>query len=198
MSAAPGASANLTVTRDTDTGEADVTWDDAPDPPLPNGSPGSGPDRYTFRYKVNGGSWSAPAETSTPDVVLAASTAGDVVTVEVRATDIAGNVGPSVLLSSVTAATSISPSNVGATSATPWQGPVYTSAAQPNEDTYGAGAAALAYTEDNCPTGTYCGTYGGRAAARYARRWFSRRNPQYNNFGNDCTNFISQALVAAD
>jgi hypothetical protein len=57
--------------------------------------------------------------------------------------------------------------------------------------------AAAAYTENNCVgTPSPCGTYNGRAAAAYARYWYSRRSSSYPRFGNDCTNFISQALRA--
>ncbi len=42
-------------------------------------------------------------------------------------------------------------------------------------------------------------TYDREAAVDYARRWALARNPKYNNFdkyGGDCTNFVSQCLFA--
>ena len=41
--------------------------------------------------------------------------------------------------------------------------------------------------------------YDRRAAARYARRWAFRRNPEFYSFdeiGGDCTNFVSQCVYA--
>jgi hypothetical protein len=38
--------------------------------------------------------------------------------------------------------------------------------------------------------------YNREAAAAYARRWATSYNPDYKQFTNDCTNFISQALYA--
>lgn len=35
-----------------------------------------------------------------------------------------------------------------------------------------------------------------QAAAQYAVDWWNRRNPNFDNFTNDCTNFVSQALRA--
>jgi hypothetical protein len=35
-----------------------------------------------------------------------------------------------------------------------------------------------------------------QAAVAYARRWAQSANPQYPPFGEDCTNFVSQAMLA--
>ncbi|MCW5749097.1 MAG: amidase domain-containing protein [Alphaproteobacteria bacterium] len=40
------------------------------------------------------------------------------------------------------------------------------------------------------------GMYDRRAAARYARYWAEGTNPAYPQFHNDCTSFVSQALLA--
>ncbi|GGE53711.1 amidase domain-containing protein [Priestia taiwanensis] len=43
----------------------------------------------------------------------------------------------------------------------------------------------------------FYGGYNGQAAANYALRWAEGQNPAYNFYPNvDCTNFVSQALVA--
>lgn len=44
------------------------------------------------------------------------------------------------------------------------------------------GATAFAYSRDN--------------ATNYAEQWALNRNPYFLSFGNDCTNFVSQALSA--
>jgi hypothetical protein len=38
--------------------------------------------------------------------------------------------------------------------------------------------------------------YTGSDAAAYARKWAKKTNSSYPRFGNDCTNFVSQALLA--
>jgi hypothetical protein len=44
------------------------------------------------------------------------------------------------------------------------------------------GSTVFAYSRDN--------------ATRYADQWALSRNPNFTSFGNDCTNFVSQALAA--
>ena len=42
-------------------------------------------------------------------------------------------------------------------------------------------------------------TYNAAAAVKYARNWWNRRNPNYDDFsysGGDCANFVSQCLIA--
>jgi cell wall-associated NlpC family hydrolase len=39
-------------------------------------------------------------------------------------------------------------------------------------------------------------SYSGSAAAAYADTWALSNNPNYPNYGDDCTNFVSQALHA--
>jgi len=54
------------------------------------------------------------------------------------------------------------------------------------------------------PQPAYAGLYYRSGAAAYAEQWTSntdlgepvRRNPDYPNFGNDCTNYVSQVLYA--
>jgi hypothetical protein len=51
------------------------------------------------------------------------------------------------------------------------------------------------WINDESLPGVY-GTFNWDAAAAYARRWALSYNPDYTQFPNDCTNFISQALRA--
>ncbi|WP_412734186.1 amidase domain-containing protein, partial [Heyndrickxia coagulans] len=39
-------------------------------------------------------------------------------------------------------------------------------------------------------------SYNPNAARDYAYKWWNKRNPNYQSFSNDCTNFVSQALHA--
>ena len=39
-------------------------------------------------------------------------------------------------------------------------------------------------------------SYSNSAAVTYARTWANSRNSTYNSYANDCTNFVSQCLVA--
>src|SRR5260370_35057683 len=45
------------------------------------------------------------------------------------------------------------------------------------------GSTAFAYSRDN--------------ATSYAEQWALKRNPNFINFGDDCTNFASQSLAAS-
>ena len=38
--------------------------------------------------------------------------------------------------------------------------------------------------------------YNRQAAVQYANLWWNRRNPAFPNFDVDCTNYISQCLLA--
>jgi hypothetical protein len=49
---------------------------------------------------------------------------------------------------------------------------------------------------NNEPSGLFYGTFNWDAAAAYARKWARSYNPDYTQFTNDCTNFISQCLRA--
>jgi hypothetical protein len=46
------------------------------------------------------------------------------------------------------------------------------------------------------PSGSDCSAYNGQAAAAYADEYALNSNPIYPEFGDDCTNFVSQALYA--
>lgn len=50
------------------------------------------------------------------------------------------------------------------------------------------------YNDDNLAP--FFGSFSWDAAAAYARKWALSYNPDYTQFTNDCTNFISQALRA--
>jgi hypothetical protein len=43
-----------------------------------------------------------------------------------------------------------------------------------------------------------CGTFNAERAVAYAYQWRTSRNPNYPNFGNDCTNFLSQIMRAGN
>ena len=59
--------------------------------------------------------------------------------------------------------------------------------------------ASLAHRQlapSNTSIGAAIQTYSGTAAASYATKWWSSTNSTYGRFSNDCTNFVSQALLA--
>jgi hypothetical protein len=78
------------ASRDWTAGSATIEWA-VDDPPLADGSPGSGVGLVEARYSVNGGPFSAWSATDADELGLTAQV-GDSVTVEVRATDNVGNV----------------------------------------------------------------------------------------------------------
>ena len=82
------------------TQEAVIDWtQEATDPDLPTGEPGSGVARSEYRYRVNGGAWGEWTDPSTDEDAGSSAftasnvTAGDVIDVEARETDSVGNVG---------------------------------------------------------------------------------------------------------
>lgn len=50
--------------------------------------------------------------------------------------------------------------------------------------------------ESKPPIMTKSSSYNATNAANYAKKWAKARNDAYDNYSNDCTNFISQALYA--
>jgi YD repeat-containing protein len=69
-----------------------ITWNDATDPNLADGSPGSGVASYQVQYSVNGGPLSAWQPADGPNLTLAGVSVGNVITVNATATDAVGNV----------------------------------------------------------------------------------------------------------
>jgi hypothetical protein len=98
---APGGATHLTIGDVDAQGNATATWDAAPDPDLPDGSPGSGTKTYAVRYAVNDGDATDIETTEQPSLSLHGLSAGDFVTVEVAATDAVGNQGAAVQLTDV-------------------------------------------------------------------------------------------------
>lgn len=78
---------------------------------------------------------------------------------------------------------------------------------QPSDDGTGRGkradAAVTAPTPESSPDPDGAAAlpearaYAWSSAAAYATTWWNRRNPAYKTYSNDCTNFVSQAMVAA-
>jgi hypothetical protein len=93
---APGEATNIRIARfDGAGGTATVAWEPGADPQLADGSPGTGVRSYAFRFRVGTGSWSALEITSVPEFEVAA-TLGEIVDVEVRSVDAAGNASAGV------------------------------------------------------------------------------------------------------
>jgi hypothetical protein len=73
------------------TGNSVLSWSSAVDPPLADGSPGSGLAFYSYRYSVNGGAFTGWAQVTGQEVNVAGLSVGETVTIEVAATDRVGN-----------------------------------------------------------------------------------------------------------
>src|SRR5205823_1705319 len=92
----PTASADIQLAGfDPASGDGVVSWPDASDPPLPDGTPGSGVAGYELRYSVNQGGFSAWAD-ATSGGSVSGLVAGGTLDVELRAYDAVGNRGSSV------------------------------------------------------------------------------------------------------
>jgi hypothetical protein len=79
---------------DTSSGELVVGWADGVDPPLADGSPGSGVQSTDYRYAVDGGDWSDWQTSDTSTATVDGITDGQQVQFELRSVDSVGNVGP--------------------------------------------------------------------------------------------------------
>jgi hypothetical protein len=78
------------------TGITTIFFEEAEEPTLPNGELGSGIVSYTYRYRVNGGAFSAWQQTGEPEFQISGVSGGSTVLIEVYATDNAGNVSETV------------------------------------------------------------------------------------------------------
>jgi hypothetical protein len=202
----PGTAADLTATYDPDTAESDLSWDTARDPGAAPGGVGSGTDTYTYRYRRDGGAWSGWAQTQASHATLSGSHDGEQIDAEIRATDLAGNAGGLYAASDVAAPSNLTVESFGDPTPGDHDDIDFSDADEPQDGDAPAFApafparaaapatAAAAYHEDNCSGASPCGTYDRLAAADYASYWWSRRNGDYASYGNDCTNFVSQAL----
>jgi hypothetical protein len=74
---------------------ARISWTPGSDPPLADGSPGSGVQDSQYRYSVNGGGWTDWASTDEPGFDLSNAALGQNVAVEVRSSDAVGNLSQS-------------------------------------------------------------------------------------------------------
>jgi hypothetical protein len=199
----PGRPSEVTATYDDTTHETEVTWNPAIDPALSDGTPGSGVVAYTYRYRRGGSAWSSWTDTQIPEFELTQGLVGEVIDVEVFATDAADNAGSVLGESDAAAVAAFTADQPGEYSGADLSGIEFSTEDEPAEP--GDGGAPVSpgsiyraedYEEDNCDGSSPCGEYDYKAAARYARFWHDKRNSDYRAFGFDCTNFISQALKA--
>jgi hypothetical protein len=82
-----GASAEF----DPEAGTVDVVWSDTADPSLPDGSPGSGLDHYTYRIQRDSAAWSDWASTDDNGFQLGGSHAGEQLHLQISGSDAVGN-----------------------------------------------------------------------------------------------------------
>lgn len=219
----PAPPSDIEAVYDPPSGETDLSWNPAIDPPLANGAPGSGVATYAYRYKINNGAWKPWTSTPDADVILTGIPQTATLYVELTATDVDGNTTGVVSATTTVSPTTATYNNAGA----PGYDPGYQIHMEPQNmvDANGdavpqddeddpllnrgssAAAASAAYTERNCNAGNPCGAFDGAKAARYAVRWWpvtdenylTKSNRNYNYYGGnggDCTNFVSQALKA--
>lgn len=73
------------------TGSSVLSWSSAVDPPLTDGSSGSGLAFYSYRYSVNGGAFTGWAQTTAQEATVTGLSVGEAVAIEVAATDKVGN-----------------------------------------------------------------------------------------------------------
>jgi YD repeat-containing protein len=164
----------------------------AADPPLPDGSPGPDMLKYSYRYSVNGGAFTAWGQTEATEVEVSHISPGATVAIEVYATDAEGNVS-----ATVTATTVVPEIGMGVEQELP--GETEEGEETPEPEMESEEEDPSGYKQTPCSGTEPCGAYKGWAAAQYAEYWFKSRNPEYEFLagnGGDCTNFVSQALHA--
>jgi YD repeat-containing protein len=219
---APSIAGTVDATLDEDDGTAALTWMPATDPALPTGEPGSGVDHYEVRGRAVGGTWGAPTTVPSggyPMLDLGPRQAGNQIEYEIKTYDTVGNV--SVASGTAIVATTdvtigddgdYAPGEQGVPFGTPDIGEsIPWKDVDPdgeNGENVSSGASA-ARADGKYDTGlcrdkglsSPCGTYSGKQAGEYARKWAltnngEDRNRDYDFFENDCTNFVSQAIHA--
>jgi hypothetical protein len=187
----------------------DVSWSDATDPPLPDGTPGA-VGGYTVYYGIGSGPYGYPIDTDGPSLTIPDQVEDEVVNMWVVTVDAAGNkslrredpYATEFMTGSDTATrTTMTPDNLGAEddgeSGDASIPDVDTSDQDPPELVQASALAAATRFPDLCTAeADPCGKYNGMAAAHYAHYHFDHYNRNYPKFGDDCTNFISQALKA--
>jgi hypothetical protein len=72
-----------------------VGWNEAVDPNLPDGNPGSGVQSYDYRYQLDGGAWSDWQTSDVNGADIDATHLGQAVNIQVNSIDSVGNVGAS-------------------------------------------------------------------------------------------------------
>jgi hypothetical protein len=207
----PTVPTNLEAVLESEENETEVSWTPSTDPAFADGHPGSGLRNYSFRYRLEGGSWSSWQSTFGISFVIPETTEGDRIRVNVIATDMAGNVSPLRADTLVTEPTMVTPENVGEEAVNETGNP--TLASEPaylgemfeKEEAF---SRLEAFEEKLCASNpSPCGKYNGRDAANYSIKWNltdlgqedarfrSNRNFDYfGGQGGDCTNYVSQAL----
>jgi hypothetical protein len=75
----------------------------APDPPLADGIPGSGANVAEYRYQVDGGPWSSVGTTQISEFSIPGAADGSTITAEITTTDLVGNHGTPVVLTTTAA-----------------------------------------------------------------------------------------------
>lgn len=98
----PAAASEAIAALDADTGITSIMWGDDADPDLVGTTePGSGTSKWTYRYRVAAGSWTAWTVTDNPVVEVSGLALGTAVDVEVKSADAVGNEAQSGTLSTV-------------------------------------------------------------------------------------------------
>jgi hypothetical protein len=214
---APGIASDLEALFE-ENGVTQLSWAAPEDPPLADGSPGSGVASYQFRGRSLGGEWSAWATTPGPFAEIGGTTAGDLLEVEVVAIDAVGNVGPAAFGTVETGPTEVTGENIEEMEL---EGPdeaggeitMYPEPAHPEPTVVGPtpqGIVTPDFSGERPCAGegeNPCGGYNGVLAASYALHWDfpggsdeeleEEHNQEFLFFGGkggDCTNFASQAI----
>jgi len=157
---------------DPETLETEVSWEGGTDPPLADGSRGSGV--WSYRYRVRRGTtdWSSWQASPGAGFILESSFPEEAITVEFQAVDRVSNVGPTAAGTDV----------AGPTTATAGDGRPVLSDSQTEQPLLlkASGSGEILCSGDNP-----CGKYDSQRARAYANYWYSRRNRKFPSFGGD-------------
>ena len=206
----PGVASGLSALREPEEADVAVTWAEAADPALADGTPGSGASIYEYRYKVGAGSWSAPATSQSREFSIPMVANGTTITVELTATDLVGNRGNTVQLSATVVEANFTQEEPGSSTGKNLEEIGFSNAPEPEDPAWAGGQSkpqivqgpvtpAAAFKENKCGSAASpCGTYNGKEAAAYVREWHKRHNEAYDFFENDCIDFVNQALFAGN
>jgi hypothetical protein len=211
----PSAPSNFDAMYESEDHDTTVSWNPSTDPPLPDGHPGSGLSTYSYRYRLNSGSWSSWESSTAAAVEIPETTEDENIAIEAKAEDVAGNTSTVASAELVSEGPTLTAEDLGSTA--PGESGEVSVEPEPEGGEEGDVFSPDSMTglggrlgessirplsiehlrfERLCGEAeSPCGEFKGAAAAAYAQKWSlngesddeaaSNHDPEYGYFGGD-------------